>query len=68
MAEKDVTEAFESGIKLEESFLELRMLMQSYSDLSGDSPLIFTIEKALARVYLSLQEHQFILHNQLGKI
>ena len=65
MAEKDVT-SFQSGLMLEDAFIELKTLLQSYSEMAGDTtpPLIFTFEKAFDRFEAVLMEHQKVLHAQ----
>ena len=63
MANSDVTQAFNSGIEFESSFIEFKTLVLSYSDLLGEEPnaLIYTLERALERLESSLQKHQIVL-------
>lgn len=63
MAKSDVTQAFDSGIEFETSFIEFKQLLLSYSDLLGEetTPLIFTLQRALERLESSLQTHQIVL-------
>ena len=65
MAEKDVT-SFQSGLLLEDAFIELKTLLQSYSEMAGETTpsLIFTLEKAFDRFESVLTEHQKVLHAQ----
>lgn len=69
MAEQNATRSFESGIQLEEAFIEFKNLIVSYSLLKpeGDA-LIFTLERAIDRFELSLQSHQKILHEILNGV
>jgi hypothetical protein len=55
---------FQSGVSLEDAFIELKMLLRSYSDMAGDTapPLIFTLERAFDRFELVLVEHQKVIH------
>ena len=63
MDNSDVTQAFNSGIEFESSFIEFKTLVLSYSDLLGEEPnaLIYTLERALERLESSLQKHQIVL-------
>jgi hypothetical protein len=65
MAEKDVT-SFQSGLKVEDAFIELKTLLQSYVDLAGEAipPVLFTLERAFDRFESVLIEHQKVLHAQ----
>ena len=63
MADSHVTEAFGSGCRLEEAFIELKMLVQSYVDISEETtPFLFTLEKGVERFESALQMHQAVLH------
>ena len=66
MAEHDVT-SFQSGLSLEDAFIELKTLLQSFVELSGGSipPVLFTLERAFERFELVLAEHQKVLHAQM---
>lgn len=65
MAAANVTQAFNSGLQVEESFIELKCLVQSYLDLAGEdeNPMLFTLDKAISRYEVSLNDHQAILHS-----
>lgn len=67
MATVDGTESFESGLELEDQFIEFKTLVQSYGDSAGKqtSPLIFTLERALDRLEAALTEHLRVLHGGL---
>lgn len=64
MAMVDGTEAFKSGLALEEHFVEFKALVQSYDDIAGEEtpPLIFTLERALDRLEAALTSHLSVLH------
>lgn len=63
MADQNATRSFESGIQIEEAFIELKMLIDSYRDLKPDGDaLLFTLGRAIDRFEFSLQSHQKVLH------
>ena len=54
---------FSSGLELEESFIELRILVKSYFEVSGEdvSALLHTIDRSVECVGEKLSAHQVIL-------
>ena len=67
MAIENGTESYKSGLVLEDAFIELKALVQSYVDLAGDEipPMIFTLEHALDRFDVVLMGHLGVLHGGL---
>ena len=67
MAIENGTESFKSGLVLEEAFIELKALVQSYVDLAGEEipPMIYTLGRALDRFDAVLKAHQGVLHGGL---
>ena len=67
MANSHVTEAFDSGCRLEDAFIELKMLVHSYVDTCGEeiTPVLFTLEKGVERLEVALQLHQAVLHSDV---
>lgn len=64
MPSENFTKSFESGTELEVAFIELKTLVQSYVDLSGDeiTSLVFTLDHAIDRFDVALKAHLSVLH------
>ena len=59
MATVNGTELSKSALGVEDAFIEVRTLVQSYVDVAGETlpPLLFTLERALDRFEAILLAH-----------